>query len=147
MNKSSLIVLSIIILLFVFVAGGGLGIFYQIQKTAPQIEKLQTLETSVKALSSKVVSSINANGQVLSIDGRDITLFYEKEVLTISAKDDVEVFSFTAPNIDQKNASGSPMQKIDFSQIKKGDNLNVALEILSDGTIKIRSIIIILPIK
>ena len=141
MNKF-LMFLLIIGAVFIFVLGGGAGVMYQIQQDAPQdapqIERLQKAEASAKILSSKVIFSINAHGKVLNIDGRNITLESNEEVLTIKLKDNAKILS--APSVN--NVSNLIKHNIDFKEIKEGDTLSINIKILSDGTIEGQSVII-----
>ena len=141
MNKF-LMFLLIIGAVFIFVLGGGAGVMYQIQRDAPQdapqIERLQKAEASAKILSSKVIFSINAHGKVLNIDGRNITLESNEEVLTIKLKDNAKILS--APSVN--NVSNLIKHNIDFKEIKEGDTLSINIKILSDGTIEGQSVII-----
>jgi hypothetical protein len=135
MNKISLTVLFIIGGLVFLVAGAGLGILYQTQQTAPQLEKINT---AVKFLSSKTVPSIVAYGQVANIDGRNLTLAFNGDNITIAINEDATVNSFV------KNEAGTMAQKkSDFSQIKKGDTLNITIKVLPDGQIQGVSVIVI----
>jgi hypothetical protein len=135
MNKSNLIILVIIGIVF-FIVGGGLGIFYQTQKDASQINGAK----SIKALSSKVIPSIVAYGKVTDINGRDITIFYNGESLTIPVSQDAQVSSFSQAN----GQTGSTQQKTSFDQIKKGNYINISIKVLPDGNIE-GNMVIILP--
>ncbi len=136
MNRS-LIVL-IIVVLAVFVLGGGVGIFFQTQKDAPLLKKAEEMEAAVKKLSSKVIASTVAYGEVTKIEGRNITLKYGEETLTIKIKDNAPIYSFA------QNKEKIPVQQAaKFEDIKTADNLNIALKLLSDGSLESQSVIIL----
>ena len=138
-----LIFLLIIGAVFIFVLGGGIGVLYQTQQSAPQVEKLQTIEASIKGLSSKVIPSINAYGQVTKIEGRNITLDFKGEILTLKIKDDAQILSFVKLVSSEENTSGIDNQQTDFEEIKNGDNLNISIKFLPEGTLEGQSVIIL----
>jgi len=145
MSKSLISSLAVIVI-FVFILGCGAGIFYQSKKDASQFDTLQSgniqsqnTQSVIKDLSSKVVLSSTAYGQVSSINGRDITLTYEKDSLKIKVKDDVIIYAPT-----KENFSGVGDQpQVQFENIKEGDNLNVSFKLLSNGTLEGQVITII----
>ena len=146
MNKVSLIVLSVVVVLVILSLGGGAGVLYQTQKDAPQIEKLQALETAVKGLSSKIVPSVVAFGEVSEIEGRNITLTYNGDSVTVAIKADAQISSFVAPS-----SGGTAKQTIvQFGEIKNGDKLSINTKVLPDGQLQGESIMIfafLLPVK
>ena len=151
MNKN-LIILSVIAGVVIFVLGGGLGVFYQTQKGLLQTEKVQTkvqtMETVIKSLSSKVIPSIIAYGEVTNIEGRNITLSYGGESLTIKIKDDSQIFSFVkTASLKKGEPAVTSQQKVDFKTIKKGDNLNISVKLLPDGQLESQSVIILPPLN
>jgi pectate lyase len=129
MNKTNLVIL-ILIGAVIFVLGGGLGISYQSQKTAAELEKTQTL---VKALSSKIISSIAVQGNVTAIDGKNITLNLEEENLTVSIKDDAKIYSF---DFSVEEGKIPIQQELGLQDIKKGDRVNVGLKVSQDGQLE-----------
>lgn len=146
MNKL-LISLLIIGAVSLFVLGGGVGVLYQTQKDAPQIEalqatelKLQKIELVTKSLASKTISLISAYGQVQNIDGKNITLSFSGDSITVGLADNVQVLAFVG---DGKGKTS--YQPYDFSQIKKGYTVSVNLKLLSDGTLQGQAIIIMPP--
>lgn len=146
--SKSLIFSSTVVAIFVFLLGGGIGIFYQSNKDASQFGTLesrdtqsQTLQSAINGLSSKVVLSSTAYGQVSSIDGRDIVLVYEKDSLKIKIKDDAVIYAPT-----EENFSGTGVQpQVQFENIKKGDSLNVNFKLLPNGTLE-GQVITIIPV-
>ena len=135
MNKAILVVF-VIIGIIIFAVGVTLGIFYQIQKDAPELLKAAALEK----LSSAVVPSIVAYGQVTSISGSEITLSNAGDSLTIFIASDANVSSFSTNQ-------GSPLeQKVGFAEIKTGDYVNISVKLSSDGQME-GDVVIILPLS
>lgn len=141
MNKV-LISLSVIGAIVVFILGGGVGVLYQNQQVAPS-QKNQTMEATIKTLSSKAVPSIVAFGQATKIDGKNITLSLNGDSITISVNDDAQIYSLAQ---QVATGTGAPIpqtqQKVEFKDIKTGDNLNISLKVLSDGQLKGERILI-----
>lgn len=138
MDNKALTTLIVVAVLFLIV-GGGVGMAYQTQKDSVKIKQVNIMEPAFKGLSSKVIPSIVAYGQVTNIEGRNITLSYSGESLTVKIKDNANIYSFaTAPGT--KTAS---QEKANFSDIKKGDNLNISLKLLADGSLEGQSAIIL----
>lgn len=132
MDKTNTIIL-VLIGAVLFSVGGGLGIIYQSQKNYSE-------ENIFKALSSEVVSSIVAYGEVTEINGRNITLIFNNDSFTIYISEKAKIYSFKQTD-DQESSS---KKELEFNQIKKGDILNVSMKIYSDGTIE-GSNVFILP--
>jgi len=140
MEKKNLL-LFLIGAVFFLVLGGGLGVFYQQQNTAPkEVVKIQAVQT----LSSKVIPSITAFGQVTKIDGKTITLTFGGDNLTVKIRDDAQIY---LPATSAKDKNGklvtSQQQTAQFSDIKVGNNVSVNLKLLSDGQIEGQLVIIL----
>lgn len=119
-NKNQLVIF-IVVAIVLFLLGGILG--FVLQKTSgTQPAKNQ----AVNSLSSKVVSSIMAYGKVTSITGRNITLTYLGDTLSIPIVSGASVFSFVK----------SVQQTVAFESIKIGDNLNVSINLLPTGQLE-----------
>lgn len=137
MNKASLVIL-VIIGVLLFLVGGGLGIFYQAQKDASQIKKAETIDI----LSSSVIPSIVAYGQVTKIQGRNITLTFDNESIIVPIAQNAPVYSF-----NQSAGQASSVQKQgDISQIKSGDYLNISIGLSQDGKIEGATVVILPPV-
>jgi hypothetical protein len=134
LNLTALVIVGLV----VFVIGVASGIFYQTKKDSPQQANTVAMQTSIKSVTSKVVPSILAYGQVTDIDGRNLTLSYGGDNVIIAINDNATITSLIK---DSKSASGQ--QKIDFSQIKNGDTLNVSVKLLPTGQLQGKSIIIL----
>lgn len=138
MDQKNLVIFAVIGLV-IFIVGGGLGILYQ-SKNPAQVVKIQAVQT----LSSKVIPSITAFGQVSNIDGKNITLSFGGDSLTIKIRDDAQVY-LPATSTTDKNGKPviSPQQTAQFSDIKKGENVSVNLKLLPDGQLEGQLVIII----
>ena len=131
MDKKNLTIL-VISAVVIFVLGGGMGILYQAQKNGAPI---QNHEQTIKALMSKVVPSIVAFGEVAAINGKNVSLNYSGDNLTIKVRDDALIY--TLIGTDQ-----SAQQQVAFSAIKKGDNLSINMRVNPQGQLEGMSVII-----
>jgi len=135
--NSAKIILSVVVLLVVFLLGGGLGVMYQPQRVnVPQ--QISATSPIVQELSSKLFPSIIAYGKITAISGNSLTLTYSGSSATINVKSGAPVYSFATDKTGK-----SSQQKVDFSQIKKDDNVNVNSVLLTDGTLQGQSVIIL----
>lgn len=136
MDKKFLVILIAVAVLF-FIIGGALGFFYQAQKIASQPDNTVKIN-AVKTLSSRVIPSITAYGAISNISGRNLTLTFGGESLTVKIKDDAQIFLPSTATASQQTAR--------FADIKKGDNASVNLKLLPDGQIE-GDVVIILSKK
>ena len=152
MSKLSIFLL-IIIGVFIFVLGGGVGIMYQEQiiKDTSQAETIQITpqitSATIKTLLSKVISPIIASGKAVKIEKRNITLKDKTESLVISVKENSSVYS-SEQVVDQDGEdtnSDSVKKIVEFKDVKVGDNLNIIFKLLLDGTLETQSVIIFPP--
>lgn len=147
MSKASAIFLSAIVLLVVCALGAGLGIFYQTQQ-APQFAQagssVQTMAATISKLSSGLVPSIVAYGQVTNINGQNLTLSFANQSMTIGMAQNVPVYSFTPSTSSTALKSNvvSAQKAITLSDIKKGDYANVTIKILPNGQMEGQTIIV-----
>lgn len=135
-NKN--LILIIIGALFFLTLGGGLGILYQQQKEILPVKETPKTQ-AVQTLSSKVIPSITAFGQVSNIDGRNLTLTFGGDNLTIKINDSAQIYLPATKTSAQQTAQ--------FSDIKKGDNVSVNVKLLSDGQMDGQMVVIIGPQK
>jgi len=135
MSKLSPKVLSIILGLVIFVVGIGVGIFYQISKDAPRIKKVTE---AIKQLASKAIPSVIAYGQIINIEGRNLTVSFDGENVTVKIREDAAVTSLI-PDVQGKTSQ----QNITFSQIKKGETVSINTKILPDGQLQGDSIMVL----
>lgn len=118
----------------IFLIAGALG-FVLGMPHGPQKAKIETATN----LSSKVISSMVAYGQVKNIDGRNITLNNLGDDLTISISNTAQVYSFSVPE-----GATAPVQKtIKFEDIKVGDKINATIKTLPNGQLEGESVIIL----
>ena len=143
----------LVVCAILFLLGIGLGLLLIQQPNS----KIQTADN----LSSKVVSSIVAYGQVKNIDGRNITLSNLGDSLTISLTDNAQIYAFSTSASSATSVASStgksksvapvksttPVQRTAaFENIKVGDSVNVALRLGTDGQMQGTSLVI-LPVK
>jgi len=140
-NKKQLVILTTVGALILLI-GIGLGVVFQMQNKT-QVENRK----AVNSLSSKVVSSITAYGQVKNIEGRNITLSNLGDNLTISIANNAQAYSFSTPTTADKNGkvtTGVPVQKtVKFGDIKVGDNVNIAIKLLPTGQVQGQTVVIL----
>jgi len=132
-NKS--ITLAIAAGLVVFVIGGGLGVFYQKQTDAPQMEKLAEMQSAINSLSLKTIISITAVGKVISVDGNKIVLTSTKDNLEVIMNNSALIYSSINP-------ASSPTQ-VALKDIKTGDNVSISIKLLANGQIEGQSVMIL----
>ena len=137
-SKKQLIIL-IIVGVVLFLLGGAVGII-AIQGGAQQ-GKIKM----ANSLSSKVVSSIVAYGQVKSIDARNLTLANLGDSLTVPVASTAQIYAFITPATTGKSKTTSaPIQQtVSFQNIKVGDNVNVTIRLLATGQLEGSSVIIL----
>ena len=135
-KEINILVLLIIIGLVIFAVGAALGIFYQFNKDNIQIQKSEEISTEIQNLSSDIVTAVAAYGKVVAINGNNVTLSYNGKSLTINIGENVPITSYAAP------VNGSAQQNLKFSDIKLGDNLNIALKISGDGKLIAQTVLI-----
>ena len=129
MSKTYISIVSVILLVVVFVLGAWIGAFYQLQGASKNAT--QTVSPIEKELSSKVISSINAYGQVTKIDGSNITLSpvgdsLASDGLTVSINSNAKIYSLTIPtNGAANNKTSLTPTAASFSDIKTGNYLNI----------------------
>lgn len=131
-KKLAILIIAGIVLVLL---GGVAGVIFQAKFLSPQSK-------SMNALSSKVISSIVAYGQVKNINGKNVTLSNLGDNLLISIADNAQVYSFTTPPGSAKNTA--PVQQTGkFDDLKVGDNVNVAVKLLPTGQLEGVSVIIL----
>lgn len=133
MTKTNLVIL-VIFGVLLFILGGGLGVLYKKQTDAEKV-------AAIKILSSKVIPTITSYGDVTKIEGRNVTLTYSGDSLTVALKDGARIFSFK----NQASGSGAAtgQQKTDISELKVGDNVSMEIVVSPDGKMQGDSMIIL----
>jgi hypothetical protein len=145
------IVLLIIGGLVIFVLGGGVGFFYEMQQVWPQLAQQALVQSQLsqnanmlKILSSKVVQ-FSANGIVNNINGRNITLSVVNDKLVIPISNTAKIEIYTLSTSNSNVASYQPVQ---FNDIKIGDRLSVGLTLSSDDKLEGQAVYIFpVPVK
>ena len=140
------IIVSLIVVVLILLVGGFLGAAYQRQQGGQS----QGIAQMVKDLNSKVVPTISAYGSVTKVEGRNLTLTYQGDTLTLKITDDAKVYSIspvTPPKSgtgSNKNTSGAatPLKEVAFQNIAVGNNVSVRLRVLPDGQFEGFSVII-----
>jgi len=149
MNKALFLIISalggILLIVACVAAGAVLGISYQKNIDLALIEKTDSI---INSLSSGVVSSIGLVGQVVKIEGSEITISYNNKNITFSATDKINISS-----LREKPLSDTASDNQDFlsqyysasklNDIKIGDTISVGVKMLSGGGLQAYSIVII----
>ena len=138
----------IVLIVIAFFAGMGITFFVQSPASSAEIRSNQTADNkfsdTIQLLSSIFVPGIPVQGSVESINGRQITLTQggtEKATVKINAN--AKVFK-TEPSTDQTQQSAQ--KEVAFDQLKKGDNIDIVLKILPDGSAEGQEIYIYPPV-
>jgi hypothetical protein len=132
MNKITSIVLLIILGLVIFAGGMGLGIVYQ-------NKKLKDFKSNISELFNKNIIIATVSGNIVDINGRNITMGYENNSVIIKIRDDAEIVS-TIFVKDKNGVIASESKELKFEDLKKRDNIQVNIKILPDGTLEGQSI-------
>ena len=146
-NKKTIILVFLIIAGVVFLGVGYLGgVAIEKQKVSPQleqlVEQLEKVAKTIKALSSKTVTSIVVFGEVTKISGRTITVTYGTESIDIPIKENAQIFSLE----NLVGESVIPQKKIEFEEIKEGNNLNVSINVLPTGELEGIAVVVFPPV-
>lgn len=129
-DNNNILVILIAIGLVIFLIGGGLGFFYQWQKNAPKIKEAGEFLEIKNTLSSELVPSMVAFGQVISISGRDITIASNNgKTLSVNINKDAPIYSYISA------AAPNEQTRIDIDEIKKGNLLNITMKLNPDGSL------------
>ena len=119
--------------LIIFFLGSMLGFFYAGNITGSG-------QVNAENFLSSRVASFYASGTVEKIDRRSITLISGGDKLVVPVGNNVKVSIFVQP------AGSNPYYApAEFSQIKKGDHLNISLGLAFDKKIEGKEIYILTP--
>jgi len=135
MSKALYLILSIIAFLVVLAAGAVLGMFIQVQKDAPQIEKAAKIYNT---LISDAIPSIVVFGKVSKIEGRTVTVSFNGDTAVVKLRDNAAVTSF--PGYGQ--GDNTP-KTIDLSQVKEGQTVSINSKISAEGVLEAESLIVL----
>jgi hypothetical protein len=138
MNKLFSIVLSVILILAIFVGGVWIGIGYQSQyqqnQETTEIGLLRRgYDSVVGGLSSSLISSIYAVGNIKEIEEQSITITLNDEILKFYTNNNTLIFK---PGSNPSAGS----DRVGIGELKTGQSIVAKLKINSDGNIMAESI-------
>ncbi len=134
MNKTNLVISIIATGLISAALGGVAGFLYAGQQVSPQLNV-------IKSLSTQIIPSMVAYGEVANIEGRNITLSYGGDSIKIRIEESSPIYSHINNSVGK-----SVQEKVSFGDIKKGDNLSIAVKLLPDGQLQSQSVFILRPV-
>jgi hypothetical protein len=138
MNKKLLVVLVLIVAVVVislsFFIGRQVGIFYQSQQNDSA-----TRDELVSKLSSKLVVSIVVYGQVTKIEGRNVTLAFGGQQMTLMVGNNAKILTLSS-NVSSRD---SGQKEGVFGDIKLGDKLNMVVTLSQSGQLLVQSAVIL----
>ena len=135
-KEKNITAILIVAALVIFVLGGIAGVFYQMQKqiSNPEIQQVIKMQPTANILTSKVVQTATAYGQVQKIEGNTITLTYEGDTVTINVKNDAQIYSSaTQKNPTTGNVTTGAPQQVSFGNIKVGDQITILFNVDSSS--------------
>ena len=130
--ETSKTILFVIIILVVFLIGGGIGILYQSNQSNISGSQAQKNAVVVKDLSSNLVPSVVAYGQVADIQGKELTLSFSGDTLKVLIRDDAQISTIGGLAPSAKTTT-SNQAGLNFSDIKTGDSVSVNMKLSADG--------------
>lgn len=138
MNKVALVILLLVVGVLLLVVGAGVGYLYSLKYQSPNIKNNSE---AVKALSSNVIPTIVAYGKVLSVQGKNITVSFKNDSITVPIKDGAQIYALVPPAAGAKN-TGMVQQIIALKDIKKGNNINIGIKLLPNGQFQGQTVVI-----
>lgn len=139
MNKATLLILSVIALIVIFVLGGVFGMFLQAKNDALQIDKSQE---ALRALTSNAVASVVVYGKISNINGRTITVSFNGDTAVVKLSDNAAISSFEG----YRQGDNTP-QNINLSQVQEGQTVSISSKILVDGSLQGESLMVLSATK
>ena len=143
------ILLSLVLALAMLGLGAWLGMTLGGQKTSAlsQITRqVSSSSTLAKSLSSKVVPSISAYGQVTNVSSNSLTVSYQEDSVIIPVASDAKIYSFIAtvpPALKKGKPAPAPTsQVIALQDVKVGNTVSVSMRVLPNGQLQALSIVI-----
>lgn len=133
MDKKQTIILIIVGVVF-FLVGVSAGVVIQSQNKI-QVQK----NTAITGLSSRVITSITAYGEIQKIEGKKITLSNLGQEMPVLMAESAKVYKFVA----QKGETSLSQQPAEFGEIKVGDNVNIIMKLQKNGEMQGSSIVIL----
>jgi hypothetical protein len=82
-------------------------------------------------------------GQVLKVDGKNITMSYQSDSRLVPTSSDVRVYALVVAPKTLFNKTGFENKPVEFKDIKVGDNLEMNARVLQSGQIEGYNIIIL----
>ena len=139
MDSRNITIIILLIAVLALAVGSGVLLQKDLSQFGKAAKTEAKMEAVVKSLSSQAVPSVVAFGEVSKIDGRNITLTYNGDSVTVAIKEDAQISSFVVPS-----GGGAGKQTIvPFGNIKNNDKLSINLKVLSDGQLQGQSVIIL----
>jgi preprotein translocase subunit YajC len=124
--------ISILAALAILLLGLLSGIFFFRQEAILQSQKMANI---LGTLNSQVVPTIISYGTVTAINGKEITIAFNSDLITIKMKDDAPV------HLLYGNASEAEQQNKSLEAVSVGDMLKVDIIVNADGSFEGKSII------
>jgi len=149
MNKRKLILL-IVGILFVFILGGGSGVYYKTQEEAEGLRQNQSqmeiASNFVNSFEALEYSAIVVFGDVVSIDNnkREIEIAVREidKSFKIKIKEGTNIYYSKLPYSSEETTVDEKLNPT-LEDIKIGDRLNINIKLLSNGKIESQSIAIL----
>jgi preprotein translocase subunit YajC len=133
MDKKQLTIL-IIVGIILLLAGGAIGFAIK-SFNKVQLQKNE----AVSSLSSKVITSVTAYGEITKIDGETLTISNAGETLSVLMANTAKV-RILAP----KEGSTTPVQQdAKFEDLKVGQKVNVIMKVSATGEMQGSSVVIL----
>ncbi len=136
-------VISFLLIVLALLGGGFAGLSFQKNKDALQLKNEAELSLAVNALSSKVVPSVVAYGQVTKVVGNNITITSQGQSVTILMNADARMYSLVpvvvAPvskSVSRQSAVSSTNQQITLGDVKVGSNVSISIKVLATGQVQ-----------
>lgn len=115
--------------------------------TASQTSQVAAGAALTKALSSKVIPSIAAYGQVTKIDGSNLTISYQGDSVVVSVDSNSKIYSFAKQptTTTTKKTTAPTSQQIALKDVKVGDNVSVNIKVFPTGEMQGLSVVVLPP--
>lgn len=134
MSKKLISVPCILMGLLALIVGIAAGFLIKGQMDTPKIEKADAV---VKVMSSNLIPSLTVYGEVKEISGRNITLSYVGDTLTVPIKDDAKILAI------QNDDPAGAAKEVTLGDVKVGDFLNITLVVSREGIVEGTQVLII----
>ena len=137
------VLLSLVLIILALVGGVWLGMNV-IGKTSVGMGGAKVANSTIlTALTSKVIPSVGAYGQVAKIDGNNLTISYQGDSIVVTVGGSAKIYAQT---IVKKGTVSTPTtQQISLQNIKVGDNVSVNIKVQPTGQLQGLSIVVLPP--